>query len=413
MTNQTPNSSSQFVFDTARYVAQPAASAKPQPAPIRNSRLIAIVAGCSLLGAALGGGAVAAASLVLSGPGQQTVIVNNSNAVNWVTAVAQKAEPSVVTISVSDSSGDEGSGSGIVLSSDGYILTNNHVVTLEGITGSPNIDVKTADGKVYAAKLVGTDPTNDLAVIRIRPIGGLTPATFANSDNLNVGDDVVAIGSPLGLDATVTSGIVSALDRTIQVANSAAPESSSGGGLQFLQGGSNSSSAINLTVIQTDAAINPGNSGGALVNQNGEVIGVNVAIASAGASTGSQTGSIGVGFSIPANNALRIAKEIMKGGKASHAMLGAYLSDYYSNESAGFSTGAKVVKLMPGAPAEKAGLQLGDIVIGFNGQAVSDASELTADVRLEAAGTRVELKVIRAGKTITIPVVLGNADNLK
>jgi putative serine protease PepD len=413
VTNQTPNSSSQFVFDSARYVAQPAAPAKPQPTQVRNSRLIAIVAGCSLLGAALGGGAVAAASLVLSGPAKQTVIVNNSNAVNWVTAVAQKAEPSVVTISVSDSSGDAGSGSGIVLSADGFILTNNHVVTLEGITGSPNIDVKTADGKVYAAKLVGTDPTNDLAVIRIRPIGGLTPATFSNSDNVNVGDDVVAIGSPLGLDATVTSGIISALDRTIQVANSAAPESSSGGGLHFLQGGSSSSSAINLTVIQTDAAINPGNSGGALVNQNGEVIGVNVAIASAGASTGSQTGSIGVGFSIPANNALRIAKEIMKTGKASHAMLGAYLSDYYTTASAGFSTGAKVVKLMPGAPAEKAGLQLGDVVIAFNGQTVSDASQLTADVRLEAAGTRIELQVIRAGKTITIPVVLGNADNLK
>jgi putative serine protease PepD len=413
VTNQTPNSSSQFVFDSARYVAQPAAAPKPQQTPIRNSRLIAIVAGCSLLGAVLGGGAVAGASFILAGPSQQTVIVNNSNAVNWVTAVAKKAEPSVVTISVSDSTGDAGSGSGIVLSADGYILTNNHVVTLEGITGSPNIDVKTADGKVYAAKIVGTDPTNDLAVIRIRPIGGLTPATFANSDKINVGDDVVAIGAPLGLDATVTSGIVSALDRAIQVANSAAPESTSGGGLQFLQGGSNSSSAINLTVIQTDAAINPGNSGGALINQKGEVIGVNVAIASAGASTGSQTGSIGVGFSIPANNALRIAKEIMKTGKASHAMLGAYLSDYYSTNSAGFSTGAKVVKLMPGAPAQKAGLQLGDVVIGFNGQTVSDASQLTADVRLEAAGTRIELQVIRAGKTITIPVVLGNADNLK
>ncbi|MDE2409229.1 MAG: trypsin-like peptidase domain-containing protein [Actinomycetales bacterium] len=413
------NHSSQFVYDTsgtqagANQAAAGGVFTKLNRQLFKHSAMTGIVIGAAM-GGIVGAGVGVTAASMNSGAG--TVIVNDTSRVNWVTAVAQKAEPSVVTISVADDSGNSGSGSGVVMTKTGYILTNTHVVTLEGATANPIIEVKTAGDKVYSATIVGTDPTNDLAVIKVNPLGSLTPATFANSDQVNVGDNVVAIGAPLGLDATVTSGIVSALNRTIQVANSAAPEngSSGSGGLQFLQGGSNNQNAINLTVIQTDAAINPGNSGGALVNDQGQVLGINVAIASAGSSSsGSQSGSIGVGFSIPSNNAYRIAQEIIKTGKASHAMLGAYVSDAMSSSgSGGFSIGAKIAKLMPNSPAGKAGLQVGDVVTEFNGKAVNSATDLTADVRLLAPGTKVTLTVLRGGKTIQIVVTLGNAVNL-
>ena len=421
MTDSTPRNSdkpSQFVYDTSAPVsAQPMMSStftKMNRGITKHSALTGIV-----IGAAMGGlvGAGATAALTGFSGGSGTVIVNNTSHVNWVTAVAQKAEPSVVTISVSDLNGDSGSGSGVIMTKTGYILTNTHVVTLEGATANPVIEVKTSNDHVYSAKVIGTDPTNDLAVIKINPVGPIYPAVFANSDEINVGDNVVAIGAPLGLDATVTSGIVSALNRTIQVANSAAPENggTGTGGLQFLPGGSSNQDSINLTVIQTDAAINPGNSGGALVNDQGQVIGINVAIATAGSdSTGNQSGSIGVGFSIPANNASRIAQEIIKTGKASHAMLGAYVADAMSStDGSGFSIGAKVAKLMSDSPAQKAGVKVGDVVTAFNGKVVTSAAELTADVRLLAPGTKVQLTILRGGKKISIDVILGDAVNLK
>ena len=404
----------QFIFD---------APAKPAPAKqtffatlngklTKHSALTGIALGAAM-GGIVGAGVGITTSQITNGAG--TVIVNNTQHVNWVTAAAQKASPSVVTISVSGG-GSAGSGSGVVLSKDGYILTNTHVVTLEGATGSATIEVRTADDHVYSATVVGTDPTNDLAVIKVNPLGYLVPAVFANSDQINVGDAVVAIGSPLGLDATVTSGIVSALNRTIQVANSAAPEngSSGSGGLQFLGTGS-SANAINLSVIQTDAAINPGNSGGALVNDQGQVLGINVAIASADSGSGSgQSGSIGVGFAIPANNAHRIALEIMKTGKATHAMLGAYVSDALSSGSdAAVTIGAKIVKLTAGGPAAKAGLKVGDVVTRFNNLIINSATDLTANVRIQAPNTKVQLTVLRGGQTRIVQVTLGNAVNLK
>ena len=258
----------------------------------------------SILAAGLiGGGVVAGSSALLanrstarlqaatsqSGP----VIVNNKDDVNAITAAALKASPSVVTIKATSGS-DGGTGSGIILDADGHVLTNTHVVTLDGKTAKATIEVRTSDGKVYSAKIVGTDPLSDLAVVKIDNASGLVPATLGDSGKLNVGDTAVAIGSPLGLTGTVTDGIVSTLNRTISVASSAAPkdgtDNSQGGdqGFQFAPpgGGQGQSTAnqgsISLNVIQTDAAINPGNSGGALVNTKGEIIGVNVAIASAG-----------------------------------------------------------------------------------------------------------------------------------
>ena len=396
----------QFLFET-----KPAQGFTPAKKPTLRERLtgrlnlltgtVVLIIGASL-GAAVGAGVGIGVYNYWTRPAP--VIVNNAESVSWVTAAAAKASPSVATISVSSASGG-GNGSGVFLTADGYLLTNTHVVTLDGATSSVEVEVKTYDGHIYPAKVVGTDPTNDLAVLKVSAPIQFTPVEFADSNALNVGDATVAIGAPLGLSNTVTKGIVSALNRTIQVASAAAPDNSNGGGLQFYSG---SGDSINLRVIQTDAAINPGNSGGALLNQQGQLIGINVAIANAGGTSG----SIGVGFAIPSNVAQRIAQEIMATGTASHGLLGAMVSDSANSDAAAsFSVGAKVVKLTTGGAAEKGGVREGDIVTKFNGAAITSASELTAAVRQERAGAKATLELIRDGKTLTLSVVLGDAGN--
>ena len=396
----------QFLFET-----KPAQGFTPPKKPTLRERLtgrlnlltgtVVLIIGASL-GAAVGAGVGIGVYNYWTRPAP--VIVNNAESVSWVTAAAAKASPSVATISVSSASSG-GNGSGVFLTADGYLLTNTHVVTLDGATSSVEVEVKTYDGHIYPAKVVGTDPTNDLAVLKVSAPIQFTPVEFADSNALNVGDATVAIGAPLGLSNTVTKGIVSALNRTIQVASAAAPDNSNGGGLQFYSG---SGDSINLRVIQTDAAINPGNSGGALLNQQGQLIGINVAIANAGGTSG----SIGVGFAIPSNVAQRIAQEIMATGTASHGLLGAMVSDSANSDAAAsFSVGAKVVKLTTGGAAEEGGMREGDIVTKFNGAAITSASELTAAVRQERAGAKATLELIRDGKTLTLSVVLGDAGN--
>lgn len=401
---------SQFLFDAVPSPAQQTKLKKPKTG-MRRGAVVGLALAVAAVSSLVGAGAAVLTSSVYSAPA--TVMVNNTESVNWVTAAAAVASPSVVTVNVSSAQGG-GNGSGQFLTEDGYILTNTHVVTLDGATANVKIEVRTSDGKVYPAKIVGTDPTNDLAVIKVDSVTKFKPIKFADSSKINVGDNVLAIGAPLGLEQTVTKGIVSALNRTIQVASAAAPSNGSGlndgfGGLQFYSG---SGDYINLAVIQTDAAINPGNSGGALVNERGELIGINVAIASAGSS--SSAGSIGVGFAIPSNIANRIANEIMKTGSASHGLLGAMVSDATNSEdSASFSIGAKVEELTPGGAAEKAGLLPGDVVVKFNGMAVTSAGELTAAVRSLPAGTKTTLELVRAGETLKLSVVLGDAKDLQ
>lgn len=400
----------QFLYDTPQSPAQaPRKLSLKQRLAKRSTFLTgtaAIVLG-SVVGATVGGGVAVLAFNYIQSPAP--IVVNNADSVTWVTAAAASAQPSVVTISVSSGT-NGGNGSGEFLTEDGYILTNTHVVTLDGATANPSIEVKTYDGHVYAAKLIGTDPTNDLAVIKIEADTLFKPITFADSDKVNVGDNVVAIGAPLGLANTVTKGIISALNRTIQVSSAAAPDSQSGGGLQLWNNQSNAA-PINLDVIQTDAAINPGNSGGALVNDKGELIGVNVAIASAGGSTG---GSIGVGFSIPSNTAKRIATEIMKTGKASHALLGAQVTDSTnSNASASFTVGALVKSVTAGGAAEAAGIQANDVIVKFNQREITSAGELMAAVRQQPAGAKATVEYVRGGKNVTVNVTLGDATTLK
>jgi putative serine protease PepD len=337
----------------------------------------------------------------------QQVVVNNPGSVNWVTGASVKALPSVVTLSVSSSSSGA-TGSGVVLSSDGYILTNAHVVTIDGETSKVIIEVKTSADKIYRAVVVGIDPTNDLAVIKAAG-SGFTPIEFADSSTINVGDSAVAIGAPLGYDATVTAGVVSALHRTIQVESSEVRKDG-GSSLELWNSGS-SAAPVNLDVIQTDAAINPGNSGGALINDKGQLIGINVAIASA-TSTSAQVGSIGVGFAIPSNVAQRISTQLIKDGKVSHGLLGALVSDQPSSEGKGsFTVGAKVEQLTAGGAAEQAGLKVGDVVIGCDGQTIDSSSKLTAAIRAKEAFSTVTLKVLRDKETIEITATLGDASS--
>ena len=280
-------------------------------------RVVGLIVAAALVGGAAGlGGAYAGVNMfapegTVPAAGPATVTVNNDDSVNQTTAIAAKVVPSVVTIEASGTNG-AGTGSGVVLTSDGYVVTNTHVVTLDGATADATIRVSTSDGRVYDAEVVGTDPTYDLAVIKLQDAEDLTPIEFADSSELNVGDETIAVGAPLGLSNTVTTGIVSALNRSIQIASSAAPDSSEAEGdaeedgrhggrteppedgqtppffFDFGEGdtGQTATESISIAVIQTDAAINPGNSGGALVDSEGKLIGINVAIATAGGSSG-------------------------------------------------------------------------------------------------------------------------------
>lgn len=388
-------SESQFVFINT--------NAAPKPAPQKPKRrgllgIAALAMGSALVGGIIGSSAFSVTYFGATQPAP--VVVNNVEQVNWVTGAASEAGPAVVTLWV-ESSVSSGSGSGVILSEDGYILTNAHVVTLSGSTNNPDLSVKLWDGTVLPAELVGYDTVYDLAVIKVEATG-LKAIKFADSSNLNVGQNVVAIGAPLGLASTVTEGIVSALNRTIRVASAEVSEEP---GLQFWTG---TGESISIQVIQTDAAINPGNSGGALVNERGELVGINVAIATAGSG---EAGSIGVGFAIPSNTANRIATEIMQTGKATHGLLGAMVRDSSENGS-GFSTGAYVDQVTEGGAAEAAGIKSGDVIIEFAGQKVTSAADLTAMVRAQPAGARVELKIVRDGETISVQATLGNAEDL-
>jgi len=377
----------------------------PQQPPVKKRGRSLLPMAALALGAALVGGIIGSSGLTLSVANLSQpapIVVNNATEVNWVTGAAAAASPSVVTLAVNSASSG-GSGSGVVLTEDGYILTNAHVATLGGLTETAAISVMLWDGQVLPAELVGFDSVYDLAVLKIEA-AGLKPIVFADSTALNVGQNVVAIGAPLGLSSTVTQGIISALNRTIQVASS---EVTDDPGLQFYTG--SGGNPISLQVIQTDAAINPGNSGGALVNNSGELIGINVAIATAGSGT---SGSIGVGFAIPSNTSERIANEIIETGFATHGLLGALVSD--SREATGgFSNGAYVEGVSDDGAAKAAGIMQGDIVTVFAGQRVEGASDLTALVRAEPAGAEVEIQVIRDGQKLVFKVTLGSAADLQ
>jgi S1-C subfamily serine protease len=372
--------------------ADGAFSAGP-PAPRPAGRLKIGLAGL-LAGAVIGGGAGAGVATLLDEPATgrgsaataETVVIENPETATTTSAAAAKAAPSVVTIYVAGARGS-GSGSGIVLTPDGFVLTNNHVVENSG-----TVQVRTADGTLYDAGVVGADPTSDLAVLRLEGAEGLAPATFADSDRVRVGDVAVAIGAPLGLSNTVTDGIISATGRA--VATGGTPDE-----------------ATVIDAIQTDAAINPGNSGGALVNGAGEVIGINTAIAtvaSGAPGSQSQSGNIGVGFAIPSNHAERVAREIIENGSATRAFLGVSARTAVNDDNAEVGTGAEVVEVEPGSAAFEAGIQPGDVITAVGERPITTSTELTAAIRSQAPGEEVTLTVRRGDRTATVEVTLGS-----
>jgi putative serine protease PepD len=370
-----------------------------QTAPSRRAGRLRIGLAGLVAGALIGGGAGAGVAALADDPASasstsasaQAVTIKNPDTATTATAAAAKAAPSVVTIYVSSGS-NSGSGSGVILTDDGYVLTNNHVVTLEG-AGTGTVQVRTADGTLYDATVVGTDPSSDLAVVKLDGASGLTPAAFANSDKVQVGDVAVAIGAPLGLSNTVTDGIISATGRAVAT-------------------GSTQDDTTVIDALQTDAAINPGNSGGALVNGAGEVIGINSAIAtvaSGAPGSQSQSGNIGVGFAIPSNTAQRIAKELIANGTATRAFLGVSTQTAADDQNSGVGNGAEIVSVEPDSAAAKAGLQAGDVVTAVGDRPVTTSTELTAAVRSKAPGDTVTLTVRRGSDTSTAEVTLGSA----
>jgi putative serine protease PepD len=406
----------------------------PKPEAPKRSASVGIIAALAV-GALVGGVSGAGVSLWAvdanssrvsdSNATPASITVNDAEDATLVTAVAAQAAPSVVTISVT-ASNSAGTGSGVVINDEGYILTNTHVVTLDGAAASSVIQVETSDGRLLNAELVGTDPIVDLAVIKVDEAADLPFVDFADSSELNVGDTAIAIGAPLGLSGTVTNGIVSALNRSITVASSAVPEDSSGDETtpdgespfdfwNFDVPGSEdetqtqATSTISLSVIQTDAAINPGNSGGALLDSDGNVIGINVAIASAGGS--SAAGSIGVGFAVPSNLAKRVANEIIDDGAATHGLLGAGVSDVSLESQPDATTlGANIESITADGAAEAAGLRAGDIVTRFNDIPITSSTDLTAQVRSLAGGATAEVTYVRDGDASTADVTLGTLE---
>ena len=387
------------------------AQARAHEADRKRARTLGVfVTAALLVGGLLGGTAGGAfaiwnlSSRGLVSPGvqsPQTITVNAPAKASAITAVAATAMPSVVTIEVAGASG-AGSGSGVIISAEGHVMTNAHVVSLGA--QEPALRVTTSDGRLLGAQVIGRDILSDIAVIKIDGEGPFPVMAIGDSDALNVGDETIAIGAPLGLPGTVTSGIVSAINRSITVGASSAPGEEDG---QFdfdLPGGVSIGQTISLPVIQTDASINPGNSGGALLNTSGELIGVNVAIASTG---GQGSGSIGLGFAIPSNFALRIASELIESGTASHGLLGALVTDASSVASATV-TGAYIDSVTPGGAADRAGIRAGDVVTRFNGLPVTNRIDLTAQVRVLPGGTSATVTYVRSGNTYTVEVALGN-----
>jgi putative serine protease PepD len=302
-----------------------------------------------------------------------------------VEQVAARVLPSVVKIDVAGPAG-AGSGSGIILTSDGQILTNNHVVDVAAQGGS--LTVSFNDGTHAPARVLGTDPLTDTAVIQAEDVEGLTPATIGESANVDVGQQVVAVGSPFGLDATVTSGIVSALGRPVNVGRDA-------------QG-----NATVYPAIQTDAAINPGNSGGPLVDMNGHVIGINSSIRTAGSSmSGSPSGSIGLGFAIPIDEVMPLIEDMAAGNTPVHARMGVGVDTANTTDDL-ITDGAVIREINPGSAAEKAGLEVGDVITKVDDTVITDSDSLIATVRSYRPGDTVTMTFTRDGEEQTVKVTL-------
>lgn len=299
-----------------------------------------------------------------------------------VAAIAESVLPSVVSILI-EAGENSGSGSGFIVQSDGYILTNNHVAAPAANGGE--LTVVFDNGDKVIAKIVGRNTSYDLAVLKVDR-DGLPAAVLGDSSAVRVGEVAIAIGAPLGLNGTVTAGIISSLDRPVTAGGS--------GELAF------------INAIQTDAAINPGNSGGPLLDGTGRVIGINSAIATLAGTIGGESGSIGLGFSIPIDTAKRIAEELIATGDSQTPIIGVVLNTAFTGD------GAQVSEITPGGPAEKAGVREGDVITGFNGRQVADSTELVVVIRSYAPGEEIEITLTRNGQSSTVSLALGSSSKI-
>ena len=354
-----------------------------------------MVGAALLVGALAGAAAGSGSTALLQGDGAQSVADSDRSLISQTAPASQQsaasrtdgsaesaaaaALPSVVKIYAAGSEAS-GSGSGIILTGDGQILTNNHVVEVAADGG--RLAVSFEDGSTAKATILGRDPLTDLAVIKADGVQGLNPATLGDSDGLAVGQQVVALGAPYGLESTVTTGIVSALNRPVST-----------------QGEDAGDPATVFPAVQTDAAINPGNSGGPLINMSGQVIGIDSAIKTTTSSGGSQSsgGSIGLGFAIPINDALPIVEQLREGETATHARLGVSVGD--AADDVGLPAGALVSQVDAGSAAERAGLEEGQVITEVDNEVISDADSLVATVR-----------GYRPGDTVTLTVTSSNAN---
>lgn len=397
---------------TQGWVGAPHPAAPPAP-PARSGRhdhrpRWGTALSAAVLAAVLGSGATAAGFVLLDedpaaaapaaadratgGTSESPAAPSAAEAVDW-TAVAEAVAPSVVSIGVRSQTG-AGEGSGVIIDTDGLVLTNNHVVTGGG--AGAQVQVALHDGTVLEAEVVGTDPATDLAVLRLQDAPShLQALTFGSSDDVEVGQPVMALGNPLGLAHTVTTGIVSAVDRPVTTqARSSSP---------FEPG-----VPVVTNAIQTDAAVNPGNSGGALVDASGRLIGINSSIATTGSTAGSTAGSIGLGFAIPSNQAQWVAEQLVEDGAAEHAFLGVSLDEGSLAVDGVRREAAAIAEVVDGTPAEDAGLRAGEYVLAVDGEAVVGAEALVAQVREREPGTEVTLTVADdAGSVRDVVVVFG------
>ena len=335
----------------------------------------------------------ASAPTNLNGGTVATVPASNSSGTDW-TDVASAVSPAVVTIQAQGASSG-GTGSGVVYDAQGDIVTNYHVIA--SALGGGQIQVTLADGRLYSAEVVGHDKTTDLAVIRLdNPPSNLTVARFASSANLEVGAPVMAIGAPLGLSNTVTTGIVSAVNRPVEV--SVDEDSSSQDSTQA------SSDLVVTNAIQIDASINPGNSGGPLFDASGAVIGINSSIKSLSSSSDGQAGSIGLGFAIPSDLVVSIADQLIASGSASHGLLGVTVRSATTTIGADTYVGAEVQDVSAGSGASAAGIRAGDVIVKVEGQEVSGAKQLIGYVRRYKAGDTITMTIVRNGQTQDVSV---------
>jgi putative serine protease PepD len=387
MTNTYPTAPVPMPTPPAPPAPQPPAAKSPRSPGLTTVVITAVLA--STLGAGVGAGAVVALTDADANSSTTTSATTGAAAEaslpdGSVARVADRVLPSVVSIQFAGAAGS-GSGSGVVISDEGLILTNNHVVESAAEGGS--LTVNFSDGTSTSAEIEGRDPGADLAVIRVEASDSLVPIQLGSSDALNVGQTVVAIGSPLGLSGTVTTGIVSAKNRPVTAGS-----------------GEPGAEPAVLNAIQTDAAINPGNSGGALVNLKGELVGINSAIATLGGATGGQSGSIGLGFAIPVDQAKWIVDQLVATGEATHAQLGVSVGD-----ATGEVLGAELQTVESGTAAADAGLASGDVVTAFNGQTIDSADSLVAAVRSTEPGSSVSVDYVRGGDVASTTVTLGDA----